>query len=167
MFLNSKIDTLHEEIARLKKNSRNSSEPSSNDIVKPKKGKMSREKQKRKTSGQKSHPKHERVPLAPEDIDRTCGLRRRYRRAATRITADSIPTTSADKAATFAVLSTKGYGNSSKAPISETAEQRRRPESAVSSPLSKMRKSYAIAAYATTYSCLSIRLPPVRDGIIA
>ncbi len=71
MFLNSKIDTLHEEIARLKKNSRNSSKPPSSDIVKPKKSKTSRAKRKRKIGGQKGHPKHERIPFAPEDIDRT------------------------------------------------------------------------------------------------
>ena len=71
MFLNSKIDTLHEEIARLKKNSRNSSKPPSSDIVKPKKSQTSRGKRKRKIGGQKGHPKHERIPFAPEDADRT------------------------------------------------------------------------------------------------
>jgi len=71
MFLNTKIDTLQEEIARLKKNSRNSSKPPSSDIVKPKKSKTSRAKRKRKIGGQKGHPKHERIPFAPEDIDRT------------------------------------------------------------------------------------------------
>ena len=71
MFLNTKIDTLQEEIARLKKNSRNSSKPPSSDIVKPKKSQTSRGKRKRKIGGQKGHPKHERIPFAPEDTDRT------------------------------------------------------------------------------------------------
>jgi hypothetical protein len=71
MFLNSKIETLQNEIAKLKKNSRNSSKPPSSDIVKPKKRKSSHRSRKRKIGGQEGHPKHERPLFAPEDIDET------------------------------------------------------------------------------------------------
>jgi transposase len=71
MFLNSRIDTLQEEIARLKKNSRNSSKPPSSDIVKPNKNGTVAGKRKDKIGGQKGHPRHERTSFAPEAIDRT------------------------------------------------------------------------------------------------
>jgi transposase len=69
MFLNSQIETLKEEIARLKKNSRNSSKPPSSDIVKPKTQRQSKRKRKRKIGGQEGHSKHERTPFPPEGID--------------------------------------------------------------------------------------------------
>jgi transposase len=71
MFLNSKIETMEAEIAKLKKNSRNSSKPPSSDIVKPKRQKTSSGKRKRKPGGQKGHTKHERPPFDPDDIDET------------------------------------------------------------------------------------------------
>ena len=69
--LNGKIEKLQEEIAKLKKNSRNSSKPPSSDLVKPKKAKTPRQSGKPKIGGQKGHPKHERPPFAPEDVDMT------------------------------------------------------------------------------------------------
>jgi transposase len=71
MFLNSQIESLRDEIARLKKNSRNSSKPPSSDIVQPKNTLSLRKRGKRKIGGQKGHPKHDRIPFAPEDIDHT------------------------------------------------------------------------------------------------
>jgi len=71
MFLNSKIDRLQEEIARLKRNSCNSSKPPSSDIVKPNKNGTAEGKRKRKIGGQQGHPRHERIAFAPEDIDQT------------------------------------------------------------------------------------------------
>ena len=54
--LNGKIEKLQEEIAKLKKNSRNSSKPPSSDLVKPKKAKTPRQSGKPKIGGQKGHP---------------------------------------------------------------------------------------------------------------
>jgi transposase len=71
LFLNSKIDALQEEIARLRKDSRNSSKPPSSDMVKPKNNGTSPGKRQRKIGGQKGHPRQERTPFAPGDIDRT------------------------------------------------------------------------------------------------
>jgi len=59
---------LQDQIARLKRNSSNSSKPPSSDIVKPEKKGTSRGKRKRKIGGQKGHPRHERIPFAPDDI---------------------------------------------------------------------------------------------------
>jgi transposase len=59
---------LQDQIARLKRNSSNSSKPPSSDIVKPTKNKTSRGRHKRKIGGQKGHPRHERIPFAPDDI---------------------------------------------------------------------------------------------------
>jgi transposase len=59
---------LQDQIARLKRDSSNSSKPPSSDIVKPKKNGMSRGKRQRKIGGQKGHPRHERIPFAPDDI---------------------------------------------------------------------------------------------------
>ncbi len=57
------------EVARLKKNSSNSSKPPSSDIVKPPAPPLPGG-AKRKIGGQPGHVKHERVPFAPEEIDR-------------------------------------------------------------------------------------------------
>jgi len=67
VFLNNQIDTLREEIARLKKNSRNSSKPPSSDIVKPPKppGKENKPKQ----GAQPGHPKHQRPLFEKDQID--------------------------------------------------------------------------------------------------
>jgi transposase len=58
-----------EKIARLEKNSTNSSKPPSPDITKPPK-KEGAKGQKRARGAQKGHKKHERPPFPPEHIDR-------------------------------------------------------------------------------------------------
>lgn len=63
-----RIAQLEAQVARLSKDSSNSSKPPSSDIVKPKPGKG---KGKRKAGGQKGHPRQERKPFAPEQVDRT------------------------------------------------------------------------------------------------
>jgi transposase len=66
------VKELSEKIARLEKNSTNSSKPPSSDITKPpKKEKEGEEGQKRKAGAQKGHKKHERPPFPPEQIDKT------------------------------------------------------------------------------------------------
>jgi transposase len=59
---------LQDQIARLKRDSSNSSKPPSSDIVKPKNKGTPRGKHKRKIGGQEGHPRHERIPFAPDDI---------------------------------------------------------------------------------------------------
>jgi transposase len=59
---------LQDQIARLKRDSSNSSKPPSSDIVKPKNKGTPRGRRKRKIGGQKGHPRHERIPFAPDDI---------------------------------------------------------------------------------------------------
>jgi transposase len=59
---------LQDQIARLKRDSSNSSKPPSSDIVKPKKTGTPRGRRKRKIGGQTGHPRPERIPFAPEDI---------------------------------------------------------------------------------------------------
>ncbi len=61
------IRQLQDELARMKKNSSNSSKPPSSDIVKP----LKRSKGKRKIGGQPGHPKHERTPFTPDQLDET------------------------------------------------------------------------------------------------
>jgi transposase len=65
--LQKRVQELERAVARLSKNSSNSSKPPSSDITKPKpkKGKNS----KRKIGGQPGHPKHERAPFPEADID--------------------------------------------------------------------------------------------------
>ena len=65
--LESHVAQLQDEVARLKKNSSNSSKPPSSDIVKPK-GPNGR-KGKRKIGGQPGHPRHERAPFTPDQLD--------------------------------------------------------------------------------------------------
>ncbi len=60
---------LEARIARLEKNSSNSHKPPSSDIVKPNKRKAG--KGKRRIGGQPGHPRHQRAPFAPDQIDRT------------------------------------------------------------------------------------------------
>jgi len=63
------IATLQSEVARLKKNSSNSSKPPSSDIVKPPKPALPHG-GKRKIGAQPGHGRHERMPFGPEQIDR-------------------------------------------------------------------------------------------------
>jgi transposase len=65
-----RIAELEARIARLERNSSNSHRPPSSDIVKPKPpaGKVEK---KRSIGGQPGHPRHERKPFPPEQIDRT------------------------------------------------------------------------------------------------
>jgi transposase len=60
-----------DQIARLKRDSSNSSKPPSSDIVKPKKDGTSQGKRQRKIGGQQGHPRHERTCFAPGEIDQT------------------------------------------------------------------------------------------------
>ncbi len=61
---------LERELAKLRKDSSTSSKPPSSDIVKPPKdAKTSKEKGKRKKGAQPGHPKHEREPFPPEEVD--------------------------------------------------------------------------------------------------
>jgi transposase len=69
--LHEENQRLQDQIARLKRNSSNSSKPPSSDIVKPQKKGTSRRKGKRKIGGQQGHPRQERIPLGPDDIDAT------------------------------------------------------------------------------------------------
>jgi transposase len=59
---------LQDQIARLKRNSSNSSKPPSSDIVKPEKKGTRRGRRRRKIGGQKGHPRHGRIPFAPDDV---------------------------------------------------------------------------------------------------
>ena len=60
---------LRERIARLEKNSSNSSKPPSSDIINPKP--PAKNGRKRKRGGQLGHKKHSRQPFTPEQIDKT------------------------------------------------------------------------------------------------
>jgi len=65
--LQKRIAELESEVARLKKNSSNSSKPPSSDIVKP--PRPSASKGSGKIGGQPGHPRHEREDLPPEQVD--------------------------------------------------------------------------------------------------
>jgi transposase len=62
---------LEAEVARLRRNSSNSSKPPSSDIVKPPKPAVPPGQSKRRIGGQPGHPRHQRVMFTPEQIDRT------------------------------------------------------------------------------------------------
>jgi transposase len=66
--LAQQIVELNTRLAKLEKNSSNSSKPPSSDFVNPAKA-ARKPKKKRKTGGQPGHPKHERTPFTPEQID--------------------------------------------------------------------------------------------------
>ena len=68
--LQVRIEALEAEKARLRKDSSNSHKPPSSDIVKPKPPKARRGK-KRRIGGQPGHPRHERPPFGPGQIDDT------------------------------------------------------------------------------------------------
>lgn len=71
--LETRCVKLETELAKARKDSSNSSKPPSSDITKPpkpeQKGKRGRKK-KRKIGGQFGHPRHERKPFPPEEVDR-------------------------------------------------------------------------------------------------
>lgn len=64
-----RIAKLEQEIARLKKNSSNSSKPPSSDIVKPPKRTVTRKPGKRQRGGQEGHVRHEREAFTEEKLD--------------------------------------------------------------------------------------------------
>ena len=59
---------LRAQLAAARKHSGNSSKPPSSDIVKPQ-GRRRKQKSRRRIGGQKGHPRHERPPFAPEQVD--------------------------------------------------------------------------------------------------
>ena len=67
-----RIAALENELAKAKKNSRNSSKPPSSDITNPpkKRGGSGKKRAKRKRGGQHGHPRHEREPFDESQIDR-------------------------------------------------------------------------------------------------
>jgi DNA repair exonuclease SbcCD ATPase subunit len=68
--LEAQIVELKATIARLQKDSRNSSKPPSSDIVKPKaEAQKNNHGKPLKTGGQKGHKKHERKPFPPDQVD--------------------------------------------------------------------------------------------------
>lgn len=67
--LTSKVEQLQDRLARLEKNSSNSSKPPSSDIVDPQP--EGKKKCKRKVGGQRGHKKHTRQPFSPNEIDKT------------------------------------------------------------------------------------------------
>ena len=70
--LRQTVKALEREVAKLSKNSSNSSKPPSSDITKPKRKphNSGKEGEKRKKGGQPGHPKHERPPFREEEIDK-------------------------------------------------------------------------------------------------
>ena len=66
--LQARIEALEVQIARLRKDSSNSHKPPSSDIVKPPRPPHGR---KRSIGGQPGHPRHERPPFPPDQIDQT------------------------------------------------------------------------------------------------
>src|SRR3974390_1487311 len=62
---------LKDQIARLKRDSSNSSKPPSSDIVKPKKKDTRRGRRKPRIGGQEGHSRQERIPFGEKDIDET------------------------------------------------------------------------------------------------
>ena len=69
--LEARVAALEAEIARLCRDSSNSHKPPSSDIVKPK-APRAPDGKKRTIGGQPGHPRHERAPFAPDQIDETC-----------------------------------------------------------------------------------------------
>jgi|ETNmetMinimDraft_15_1059895.scaffolds.fasta_scaffold21825_1 regulator of replication initiation timing len=67
--LREQNDQLRDKIAKLEKNSSNSSKPPSSDIVDPQPGR--KKKKKRKIGGQRGHPKYTRQPFTADEIDQT------------------------------------------------------------------------------------------------
>jgi transposase len=72
--LTAKLAKLEDDLAKAKKNSSNSSKPPSGDIVNPATDKGKDKKKggkKRNRGGQPGHPRHQRRPFQPEEIDVT------------------------------------------------------------------------------------------------
>lgn len=69
--LRAENQRLKDQIARLTRDSSNSSKPPSSDIVKPKKKDHRQARRNRKIGGQPGHPREERTPFGPDQIDRT------------------------------------------------------------------------------------------------
>ena len=69
--LKERISQLEAELARAKKNSKNSSKPPSSDITKPdgKKKTADGKSPKRKRGGQPGHPRHQRPAFEPSEVD--------------------------------------------------------------------------------------------------
>lgn len=71
--LKAQVDALTEQVAKLSKNSSNSSKPPSSDITKPKAANRAQrrrqQKGKRNKGGQLGHPKWERQPFTPDEVD--------------------------------------------------------------------------------------------------
>jgi len=67
--LKSRVAELETQLAAARKNSGNSSKPPSSDIVKPPKKQRPGRPKKRKRGAQPGHPRHERPPFTPEQID--------------------------------------------------------------------------------------------------
>lgn len=66
----ARIAELEQELARLQRNSSNSSKPPSSDIVKPPKTTVKRKPGKRRPGAQPGHPRHERTPFTEDELDR-------------------------------------------------------------------------------------------------
>lgn len=67
--LRRQIAELESRLAKLEKNSTNSSKPPSSDFVKPAAA-LKKSRKNRKPGGQPGHPKHERIPFTEQQIDR-------------------------------------------------------------------------------------------------
>jgi transposase len=67
--LEAQNSKLTQSLAAANKHSGNSSKPPSSDIVKPTSKRRKNKKRKRRIGGQKGHPKHERPPFAPDQVD--------------------------------------------------------------------------------------------------
>jgi len=67
--LQARIALLEQQLAAARKNSATSSKPPSSDIVKPPRGEPTPEAGPRAPGGQPGHPKHERVPFAPDQVN--------------------------------------------------------------------------------------------------
>ena len=69
--LERRVAELEARLAKVEKNSSNSSKPPSSDIVKPAVAAGKKRRSRRKRGAQPGHPKHERPAFSPEEIDRT------------------------------------------------------------------------------------------------
>ncbi|HEX3999332.1 MAG TPA: DUF6444 domain-containing protein, partial [Pirellulales bacterium] len=68
--LEQRLAVLEAELAKANKNSANSSKPPSSDLIKPPRP-AAASGGKRKRGAQPGHPRHERIPFAPDEIDHT------------------------------------------------------------------------------------------------